>query len=284
MKGNVFSGGTIDRAAALRRDPEALAARLRRPDSLFFPVRQNLSLVRPIEGGYAPVALSGHIPKGETVFLGLQDGLACFAAEMETDEFGEFADLRQIGSLLSGPDAALLAYARAMLNWHRNHRFCGRCGASTTSEQGGHMRRCCNPACAAEHYPRTDPAVIMLVWSGDHCLLGRQKNWVPGMMSTLAGFVEPGETPEEAVAREVMEETGVAVGRVRYHSSQPWPFPGSLMIGFTAEAEGRTEPVIDPVELESAAWFSRADLSRIQTLPGRHSIARRLIEDWMNVR
>jgi NAD+ diphosphatase len=282
MRGNVFSGGTLDRAAGLRRDAQALAQRRKDPQSLFLPVFRNQSLVRAIENGYEAAALSGEIAAVETVFLGLQDGRAYFAADVETESLGEFADLRQIGSLLPRQDAAMLAYARAMLQWHRNHRFCGRCGAPTVSEQGGHLRRCSNPDCAAEHFPRTDPAVIMLVWSGEHCLLGRQKPWTPGMMSTLAGFVEPGETPEEAVAREVWEETGVKLRGVRYHSSQPWPFPGSLMIGFTAEAEGRPEPIVDPHELEAAAWLTRAEVLALPALPRQHSIARRLIEDWLD--
>jgi NAD+ diphosphatase len=282
MRGNVFSGGTIDRAAALRRDARGMAERLGHPDSRFVPMFNNQSLVRPVEQGYEAVALAGGVPAAETVFLGLQNGQAYFAVDVETDTLGEFADLRQIGSLLSPQDAALLAYARAMLQWHRNHRFCGRCGAPTISEQGGHLRRCSSPACATEHYPRTDPAVIMLIWSGDYCLLGRQRAWTPGMMSTLAGFVEPGETPEEAVAREVLEEAGVPVREVRYHSSQPWPFPGSLMIGFTAEAVGRPEPRIDPHELEAAAWLSRAEVRALPALPRPHSIARRLIEDWLS--
>jgi len=275
MRGNVFSGGTIDRAATLRRDPDGLAARLKDPESRFLPVRDNHSLVSKTEQGYAARSVWLADPV-EPVFLGLLDGRAYFAVDSQDETLGEFADLRQIATLLPAADASLLAYARAILQWRRNHLFCGRCGAATMPEQGGHVRRC--TGCGAEHYPRTDPAVIMLVWSGEHCLLGRQKVWTPGMMSTLAGFVEPGETPEEAVAREVFEETGVRIKQVRYHSSQPWPFPGSLMIGFHAEAESLQPPSIDGHELEAAGWFTR---DAMPLLPGPHSIARRLIEDWL---
>ena len=274
MQGNVFSGGTIDRAAALRRDRDALKERLYHPDSRFLLVRDNMSLVDKTADGFAMRAVPVADPQ-DAVFLGLLDDRAYFA--LDGDAEGEFADLRQIATLLSPADASLLAYARAILQWRRNHLFCGRCGGATFAEQGGHLRRCIN--CQTEHYPRTDPAVIMLVWSGDHCLLGRQKVWTPGMMSTLAGFVEPGETLEEAVAREVFEETGVPIKEARYHSGQPWPFPGSLMVGFTAEAEGIFEPIVDTNELEAAAWFSRDAMPEV--LPGKHSIARRLIEDWL---
>ena len=148
------------------------------------------------------------------------------------------------------------------------------------------MRRCANPACNTMHFPRTDPAVIMLVTDDDRALLGRNKNFpLPGMYSTLAGFVEPGESLEDAVAREVFEETGIRVGEVRYHSSQPWPFPSSIMLGFTAQALD-TEIIIDPDEIEAAAWFDRRFLLRHADddefrLPRRDSIARRLIEDWL---
>lgn len=148
------------------------------------------------------------------------------------------------------------------------------------------MLVCSAPACGTQHFPRTDPAIIVLVTAGDLCLLGRQVRWTPGMFSTLAGFVEPGESLEEAVAREVMEETGVPVARACYHSSQPWPFPASLMVGFIAEAEHPVAPQIDRQELEAAAWFSRGEILAFadqgRSLPGPDSIARRLIEDWLH--
>ena len=201
-----------------------------------------------------------------------------------------FVDLRAVGALLDRAEGALLAYARGIMHWHARHRHCGACGAPTRVEAAGHVRRCSDASCNAEHFPRTDPAVIMLVTSGDHALLGRQRVWPAGMHSTLAGFVEPGESLEEAVAREVMEEAGVAVRPedVCYHSSQPWPFPGSIMLGFHVEARERSLSV-DAEELETAGWFARDFLlsehdPEVFRLPRPDSIARRLIEDWLHGR
>ncbi len=293
---NVFSGGTLDRASTLRRDEERLALLLRDKASRLFPVWRAHNLVKDDTIVGVPHAeVEALLDDGEPpIFLGLQNGEARFACDVSRHELeliprlvlvGDFADIRTIGGQLSQADGALLAFARAMVHWHRTHRFCGVCGKPTLPAQGGHVRRCTDDACKHEVYPRTDPAVIMLVTAGDHCLLGRQAIWTPGMYSTLAGFVEPGETPEEAVAREVMEETGIEVtGAVRYHSSQPWPFPGSLMIGFQAEAK-RATPRIDTHELEAAEWFTRAEIrnfaDRGMSLPRPISIARRLIEDWL---
>jgi NAD+ diphosphatase len=224
------------------------------------------------------------------LFLGLLHEVPYFAFELPEPvgplaELGEFVDLRSVGALLPRDQGVLLAYARGLVHWHRTQQFCGRCGSPTLSDDGGHRRVCVSDACRTEHFPRTDPAIIVLVSYGDKALLGRQSKWMPGMYSTLAGFVEPGETMEEAVAREVKEETGVAVGLARYHSSQPWPFPASLMIGFMAEAERFSEPQVDTRELEAAAWFSRAEIlafaERGLSLPRPDSIARRLIQDWL---
>jgi NAD+ diphosphatase len=197
----------------------------------------------------------------------------------------EFTDLRRVGPLLARPDGALLAYARGMMFWHGRHRFCGVCGSPTKSADAGHVRRCTNPDCATSHFPRTDPAVIMLVTDGERALLGRQKIWPKGQHSTLAGFVEPGESLEQAVAREVHEETGIVIDQVTYQSSQPWPFPASIMLGFTARAV-TTEITVDATEIEDARWFERSYMlshadDDIFRLPRRDSIARRLIEDWL---
>ncbi|WP_404382538.1 NAD(+) diphosphatase [Caenispirillum salinarum] len=200
----------------------------------------------------------------------------------------QWLDLRTFGVTLPAALAATLAYARGMIFWHAGHRFCGRCGAPTEVGRGGHIRLCTNTDCAAPSFPRTDPAVIMLVTDGDRCLLGRQAQWPDGMVSTLAGFVEPGETLEEAVAREVMEEAGIRVGAVTYRASQPWPFPSSLMLGFWAAAE-TTAITVDERELAHAAWFHRDDLAAMGEvgdgapgwkLPRRDSISRWLIETW----
>ena len=181
-------------------------------------------------------------------------------------------------------DSALLAYAKGLAHWHARHRFCGVCGEGTEAKDAGHVRVCTGPDCATQHFPRTDPAVIMLVTDGDRCLLGHNKRFPERIYSTLAGFVEPGESLEEAVAREVLEETGVRVGRVQYHSSQPWPFPASIMLGFHAEAESEAITV-QAAELVDARWFSRAEIANFEQLglrlPRPDSIARRLVEHWL---
>jgi NAD+ diphosphatase len=236
------------------------------------------------------------------VLLGIEGECAYFAIDLSAMEApleavraapgllskgpSAFIDLRRVGPLLPRQDGSLLAFARGMSYWHQRHRFCGVCGSPTKSEEAGHVRRCTDKACDAVHFPRTDPAVIMLVHQGrERCLLGRQAAWPQGMHSTLAGFVEPGECLEEAVAREVYEETRIEVTSVTYHSSQPWPFPASLMLGFHAEAK-TTDITVDKIELEAAQWYERSWLLAHQDdenfrLPRKDSIARRLLEDWL---
>jgi NAD+ diphosphatase len=199
------------------------------------------------------------------------------------DDVARPAGLREVGALLSERDAGLMVHAVALENWQRLHRFCSRCGERTVIAAAGHIRRC--PACGAEHYPRTDPAVIMLVTDEeDRALFGRQVHWPAGRFSTLAGFVEPGESIEMAVVREVAEESGVRIGEVSYVASQPWPFPSSLMLGFMARAIS-SEITVDGEELHEARWFSREQLrDGIEAgeilPPSGVSIAARLIELW----
>ena len=303
-----YSGSGLDRAGHLRRDAAWLDARLRDPATRLLPVWRGLHVVAR-ESVPRPLAFAAEPARAlleaaeDLVFLGQRSGAAHFAvdlsrlaeAEVRERTGADLGDLRLFGSLLAAEEAGLLAYARAILHWHRQHRYCGACGRSTVSEAAGHVRRCSDAACAIEHFPRTDPAVIMLVVDGDRCLLGRQSRWPPGMVSTLAGFVEPGESLEEAVAREVLEEVGVVVGEVRYRGSQPWPFPCSIMLGFRADA-ATTGITIDGAELEQAAWYTRdevrefgeADFRNFQAparggflLPPRDSIARWLIDGWM---
>ena len=309
---NPFAGGALDRATHLRSDSKWLSQRRADPSSRVVLVRRSRSLVRGEaqdldaggEGGvYEPVLLPPAAaaacsePPPEWIFLGLEGGdggpdpgRALFAAEVSEgaattlDGAGEFRDLRQVGAMLGQPEGSLLAYARAIVTWRGRHRYCGTCGAPTEPGQGGHVRRCTSEACTAEHFPRTDPAIIVLVTDGDRCLLGRKDIWPEGVYSTLAGFVEPGESLSEAVVREVREESGIEVGSVRYRSSQPWPFPASLMLGFRAERVGGELSVARP-ELADARWFDRGDFARRREiglrLPGRVSISRRLIEDWL---
>jgi NAD+ diphosphatase len=294
---NFYAGGGLDRAGLRRKDKAWVAALLASEATRFVPLWRGQNLV--LSGGAPRAALvtRGAIAAlaAEPVLLGLAEGQAYFALDLSRHEAPlaalaamspcEFTDLRRVGPLLPRGEGALLAYARGIAYWHERHRFCGVCGAATVSEEAGHVRRCGDAACNVSHFPRTDPAVIMLVHDGERCLLGRKPGWPKGMHSTLAGFVEPGESLEEAVAREVFEETGIAVDEVTYHSSQPWPFPASLMLGFHARARSRVITP-DPAEIEHAEWYERrflldrADDDELR-LPRRDSIARRLVEDWL---
>ena len=295
---NFYAAAGLDRAGWRRKDPHWVEARLNDPGSRFVLVWRSQNLVLSGEGGAPQAAFLARdeiAGSGEWVLLGLIGDRAYFALDLSAVEAPlaalrppapvEFTDLRRVGPLLARQEGSLLAYARGIAYWHSRHRFCGVCGSATLSEEGGHVRRCTNATCNAQHFPRTDPAVIMLVHDGDRCLLGRQRIWPTGMHSTLAGFVEPGESLEEAVAREVFEEAAILVDEVRYHSSQPWPFPASIMLGFHARARS-SEIRVDHSELQDARWFERSYLLSHQDddsfrLPRRDSIARRLIEDWL---
>jgi NAD+ diphosphatase len=236
------------------------------------------------------------------IFLGVSgEGNALFAADLSafpseeealaflhlSTDLARFIPLRQFDGLLSLQERSLLFYSRSMTHWHQEQKFCNRCGHPTLPEDAGHIMGCTNPECATKHFPRTDPATIMLVHADDHCLLGRQASWPEGMYSTLAGFVEPGERLEEAVYREVKEESGVEVKNIRYFGSQPWPFPQSLMLGFFAEAE--TKEITRGVELEDVRWFHLSEAKElVERLASRFShldtIARRLIRHWVENR
>jgi NAD+ diphosphatase len=283
----------VDRAAHHRLDEAWLAAAWSHPTTRVFVVSGGQVLVEDTPDGRTELVTmpAFEAPETEThrYFLGIdEDGVRYFAVQKDAlpgrmDDVARPAGLREVGALLSQRDAGLMVHAVALENWQRMHRFCSRCGERTVIAAAGHIRRC--PACGAEHYPRTDPAVIMLVTEGSRALLGRQKVWPQGMYSTLAGFVEPGESLEEAVAREVHEEAGVEVDEVIYHSSQPWPFPSSIMLGFYAHAAS-TELRVDATELQDARWFERDWLLSHEDgddfrLPRRDSIARRLIDDWL---
>ena len=224
-------------------------------------------------------------PEGERLYLGREGEQAYFAvgADLPRRLGARPVGLRDVGALLVDRDAGLLTHAVGLLNWHAAHPCCSRCGAPTEVARGGAVRRC--TVDGSEHFPRTDPAVIMLVTDGaDRCVLGRQAVWPPGRYSTLAGFVEPGESLEQAVVREVSEETGLAVREVRYRGSQPWPFPASLMVGFRAVCDPDAEPSPRDGELEDVRWFDRDELRADNgtLLPTPVSIAWRLITDWLD--
>ena len=252
------------------------------------PTTRVLLLARghfPVEESGTAVAWTSpeDAPEGQRVFLGEVNGAAHFAVLLDEPLDEGWANLRIVGPALSREDASLLVHALALAEWHRGHRFCPRCGSRLDVAAAGHVLTC--TGCGRQHFPRTDPAVIMLVTDGeDRALLGRQPRWPEGRFSTLAGFVDPGESLEDAVRREVAEEVGVEIGAVTYLGNQPWPFPASLMVGFFAEAL-TTDIRVDADEISEARWFTReemraeAEAGRL-LLPGGISISRTLIETW----
>jgi NAD+ diphosphatase len=276
----VFAGAALDRAPVLRRRPEWLDEQRHDPRAGAVVMSEHGVW---IDDG----RLVLERPGAEAIFLGLMDGAPVFAEYMEGAEpaRGRPAGLREAATELPAGDAALAAYAGSMLAWHRRHRFCANCGAGTEVRDGGHERVC--PSCEAHHFPRTDPVVIVRVSDGgDGLLLGRHARWPEGRFSLLAGYVEPGETLEDAVRREVLEESGVALDSVAYIASQPWPFPSSLMVGFSAVAE-RGDPSPADDELAEVRWFERSEIEAAARGDGElmlapaYSIARRLIDEWL---
>jgi NAD+ diphosphatase len=298
---NTYSGSPLDRAGTRRDDAAWIATAMADPATLWVPVWRSGSLMRGVAAGQPEaVFLTGaateavRMAGGPWAFLGMRGETAVFAVDVSAaadplpllPEAGfSFTDLRAVRGKLGGPDASVLAHARALMHWRTRHGFCGVCGYTCEPRSAGNVLHCTNPTCGTQHFPRTDPAVIMLVHRGDRALMGHSARFpLANMYSTLAGFVEPGESLEEAVAREVFEESAIRVGHVQYHSSQPWPFPASIMLGFYAEALNE-EIVIDTDELADARWFSRADILNRDALdfsiPPPDSIARHLIDDWM---
>jgi NAD+ diphosphatase len=302
----------LDRADALRRDPGWLAERLRNPDTMVIPVWRDRNMISGVDTPHMhSVACRQEVgarvleAASEIVFLGVTDNdVALFAADLSACEEeeavtlaggGACLDLRRVGPLVESKQASLMAYARGILYWHRQHQYCGRCGHPTESRDGGHRRQCTHTDCAHKTFPRTDPAVIMLVEYRPQdglppvCLLGNHHRLPSNVYSTLAGFVEPGESLEETVIREVSEEAGVKVGHVVYQGSQPWPFPSSIMLGFRAQAE-TTDLLIDQHELKEARWFTADEVRTFGEwgdekadfcLPRKDSIARFLVASWV---
>ncbi len=308
-----FGGGNFNHSANMRSDEKMLAGILEKSDACVLPVWKGKPLVAQGDQTglvYVPSThpVLDHI-RDVPVFLGLAGDAPVFAANVsdwipqegseanQPDAFfdpsqqplsgsgGVFVELRGVMAALSPLDAEIAATARAILSWHRSHGFCATCGTKSDIAMAGWQRNC--PSCKTPHFPRTDPVVIMLVTHGNSVLVGRSPGWPDGMNSLLAGFVEPGETIEAAVRREVFEESGVKTGAVTYLASQPWPFPASLMIGCHTEAESR-ELVLDPVEIEDAFWISREDLLEVfagtsdMMLPPREgAIATFLLRNWL---
>jgi len=264
----------FDRAAEMRSDLAYLEAQLEHPDSLFLPFWNGQIFVDASDATALVVLPRGRLDdlldrSAEVIWLGRVGGKSCFALDLSPLRTPESAaalsgskpvnDARTLLAQLPPAWLEVCLYGRALVLWHTRHAFCSVCGHESRPRQGGHLRVCTRGTCGAEHFPRTDPCVLVLVCDGDRCLLGRSKGWPVGMYSALAGFVEPGESLEQAVAREVMEEVSVQVGALRYAGSQPWPFPASLMVGFVAEARS-TELRVDEQELEAARWVTRAEL------------------------
>ena len=297
---HVFAGNPLDRGDRQRRDAAWLSESAKNPASRFLVMPE---LDVPIDDGHEPTLnwmgardLKWFGVDGEPAFLGIRDGVAHFAvyvpassgaaARLRSDDSIRFADARSAASFLSGHETGIVAQARAQLDWHNRHGFCSVCGHPTEIGRGGHVRKC--PVCNAEHFPRTDPVAIMLVRNGELCLLGQSRGRLSRMRvySALAGFMDQGESIEEAVAREVREEAGIEVKNVRYHSSQPWPFPSSLMIGCHAEAAS-TDIHIDDEEMTDVRWFEREEVllalegrSRDLAVPQPMAIAHHLIKTW----
>jgi len=315
LEGLGYAFDPLDRASTMREDPAAVAALRARDDAKVVVVARDMPVLSKTAAGLEPLmplaeaaklggvrveALLGLLPGGAPVFAALLDDEAVVEQSDSSDGFLDrrvlvlpgrddlkMVDLRSIaaGGLVPAPEASILAAAKALLAWHARRSFCSNCGARTQVGAGGWRREC--PNCGMNHFPRTDPVVIMLAVDGDSCLLGRQPRFPRGMYSALAGYLEPGETIEQAVRREIMEEAGIVCGDVRYFASQPWPFPSSLMIGCFAETESRTVTV-DKVELEDARWFSRDEVRAM--LEKRHpdrlsapipmAIAHHLVKAW----
>jgi NAD+ diphosphatase len=281
--------GTVDRITEKRADQDWIDAAWKDPRTLVFVVSDGQALVR-IDDEHAELVLvpSAEAPAGLRMLLGQDgDGVVYFAVNGELPPAPDglrAASLREVGTLLGDRDAGLLTHAIALANWHDTHTHCPLDGTPTVVEHGGHSTRC--PKDGTEHFPRTDPAVIMLVTDpDDRCLLARNAAWPGRRVSILAGFVDPGESAEQAVVREVHEETGIKVGNVRYLGSQPWPMPRSLMLGFRADAPAGQVIAVDHDELAEANWFSRDELlaaikAREIALPPSVSIARHIIESW----
>jgi NAD+ diphosphatase len=282
-----FAGNPLNRASLERADPAWLAAQKSR--GLFLPFWQNRPFVQGNGAGFQP--WREEWDGSSCVFLGLDAHQPLFAVDLAGESEpglgdGAFADMRAAAFVLPAHHIAIAGHAKALLDWHKRHGFCPNCGHATELKDGGYRRLC--PACSAEHFPRTDPVVIMLPLLGERCLVGRNKRFAPGLYSAFAGFVESGESMEEAVRRELLEEVNLKAGTVRYHASQPWPFPSSLMLGCYAESLSE-DFQIDGHEIEDARWITKTEararlaneIEDALKLPVTIAIAHHLIRDWV---
>ncbi|WP_332770078.1 NAD(+) diphosphatase [Phenylobacterium sp.] len=297
---NTFAGNPLNRASEKRTDVAWLTEQLRSDESLAVAIWNGKPFVETAKDGglqiaYLPARMAEELSGGgeRLLFLGLWQETAVFAVDLEGGAdpadgplagLGRFEDLRAVALRLPPTDAAIMATSKQMFEWRRRHRHCSACGEQTDVVEGGWKRAC--PACKAEHFPRTDPVVIMLAVHGERCMLGRQEIWPKGMFSALAGFLEPGESIEEACARELHEEAGLKTLSVRYHSTQPWPYPSSLMIGLIAQVED-DDATPDQTELSEVRWFTKAEARDVLAgkgdgvnAPGGMAIAHQLLKAW----
>ena len=302
---NYFDNDNFDRSASIRNDKDWYE-KLNKNDIIYIPIWRSLNLfsLKPDDlsqpvflefndlknfspENYVKTFLGSDIVNRKNRYFISIDFSILNEVEIKTlfNKIGAFLSLRDINPIVGSFEGSLLAYSLGISNWHKKNSFCSNCGHKTMITNAGHQRNCLNEQCLNIHFPRTDPAVIMLIYKDDKILLGRQKVWPSGMYSTLAGFVETGETIENAVRREVLEEAGIKIKNIQYHSSQPWPFPASIMLGFYAEASS-TKIILDKNEVEDVQWFSRKEVINFshqnKFLPRKISIARRLIDDWIN--
>src|SRR3989344_9169822 len=297
---NTFAGNPLNRASDRRGDAAWLAAQLSSSDARGLVLGNGKPLAEKAKDGgvqiaYLPARLAAELAGGNErlLFMGLWQETAVFAGDGEGSSdpaqgplqgLGEFMDLRQVALRLPAADAGILATAKSMFEWRRRHQYCAVCGQPSEPKDGGWKRQC--PSCEAEHFPRTDPVVIMLAYHGERCMLCRQEAWPPGMFSALAGFLEPGESIEEACARELGEEAGLRTRQVRYHSTQPWSYPSSLIIGLIAEVED-DEGTPDQTELSEVRWFTREEARKLLKgeiegvfCPPPLAIAHQLLKGW----
>ena len=295
---NFLTASQLDRMAGIRFEKQDFNQMINSPDARFIPVNKGENLLMD-KDGTNPVILKKKqlrnikLYEENTFLLGIKDELTYFVINLDNikEEFtpekeSEFLSLRKSYLNERNWTGSLLAYSNALVSWHKNHIFCGKCGSETRSSELGQARYCTNLNCKTPHYSRTDPAIIVVVTKDDKCLMARKAEWPEGMYSVVAGYVDHGESLEDTVVREVMEETSIKVKTVQYHSSQPWPFPYTLMVGFFAEAEN-SDIKVDLHELEEAKWFSRQDIINglkegTHKLPTIFSISRKLITDWFN--